>query len=414
MTVSAVASAGLSAVPGAGARAVDPAYGLAFRFTVKIDGLDLGSWQSCSGLKVDFKPAEMKTGGAYIGSRYLPGELVFAKLVLRRAALAKHSQVLQDWLQTQASGWVTSDAPEEHGGTGVITLYDSNDEPTLWWQLEGVRPAAWSGPDLDANTSKVALETLELVHGGFVVGTGPPPQAPPSDAVAPAALTLEGPGGSVPFGFPPTEIVLQMSQMRQGLVQQGSPVTTGGQAAASQGQTLEANTNRPNHTTYKINNLVLHGTDTKPHADLMTAWATRPEGAPRGSDTLPPLTFTWGAEFNAVPVRLQALTVTYTRFSAQGKPVRAKVALTLEVRTTEQSAGAPGAHQGARNPSSGGVPGRAAHVVLQGDSLPAIAQVTYADAGHWRDIASANDVDDPLRVRPGTSLLLPAPQEVAR
>jgi phage tail-like protein len=36
------------------------------------------------------------------------------------------------------------------------------------WSLRGVHPASWTGPTLDAGSTKVAIEVLELVHEGFI------------------------------------------------------------------------------------------------------------------------------------------------------------------------------------------------------------------------------------------------------
>ena len=47
-------------------------------------------------------------------------------------------------------------------------------------------------------------------------------------------------------------------------------------------------------------------------------------------------------------------------------------------------------------------------VVRRGQMLTHIAALEYGDPRHWRVIAEANDIDDPLAVSPGTRLLLPA------
>jgi nucleoid-associated protein YgaU len=52
------------------------------------------------------------------------------------------------------------------------------------------------------------------------------------------------------------------------------------------------------------------------------------------------------------------------------------------------------------------------HTVVAGDSLPSIAYREYGDPEIWRVVAEANDIDDPLRLRAGTTLLLPAAEEV--
>jgi LysM repeat protein len=97
-------------------------------------------------------------------------------------------------------------------------------------------------------------------------------------------------------------------------------------------------------------------------------------------------------------VILKKVEVAYTRFNADGDPVRAKVNLTLELHEKPPEP---------QNPTSHSPEGGRVHVTSAGDSLPRIAQSTYADPSAWRDIASANGIDDPLRVRNGRSLFLP-------
>jgi phage tail-like protein len=39
------------------------------------------------------------------------------------------------------------------------------------WKLDRVIPVRWSGPSLNPDTPKVAMETVELAHHGFLPGT---------------------------------------------------------------------------------------------------------------------------------------------------------------------------------------------------------------------------------------------------
>jgi nucleoid-associated protein YgaU len=70
----------------------------------------------------------------------------------------------------------------------------------------------------------------------------------------------------------------------------------------------------------------------------------------------------------------------------------------------------PGAPK--QNPTSGALAVRRSHVVIAGDSLASVAYAEYGDASMWRLLANFNDIDDPLRVPQGTTLLLPAPDEL--
>lgn len=97
--------------------------------------------------------------------------------------------------------------------------------------------------------------------------------------------------------------------------------------------------------------------------------------------------------------------VTYTLFTPGGNPVRATAQVQLEELTPEF----PG-----QNPTSGSDRARTTHRLVEGDTLPGLAFREYGDAGRWRDIAAVNGIDDPLRIRPGLSLLLPNAEDLDR
>ena len=46
-------------------------------------------------------------------------------------------------------------------------------------------------------------------------------------------------------------------------------------------------------------------------------------------------------------------------------------------------------------------------VVRRGDTLSGIAGQVFRDPSRWREIARANDVVDPRRIRPGDALRIP-------
>ncbi len=116
---------------------------------------------------------------------------------------------------------------------------------------------------------------------------------------------------------------------------------------------------------------------------------------------LPVLKFIWGPALTYL-VTLTQVTINYTRFGQQGLPVRATVDLTMNLKATTLKP---------TNPSSGGVPGRRTHTLTGAETLPELATRTYGRPDRWREIAAANGFGDPLRVRPGTVVYLPAAQE---
>ncbi|MGC9670030.1 peptidase M23 [Planosporangium sp. 12N6] len=114
--------------------------------------------------------------------------------------------------------------------------------------------------------------------------------------------------------------------------------------------------------------------------------------------------FAWG-QFRTVSfyAYVSQVNASYTLFEANGTPLRATCSLTL----TEISGSTPG-----QNPTSGSRSANRVHRVVDGDCLELLAHREYGDPTMWRVIAEANDIDDPMRLRPGTELLLPAADEL--
>ena len=48
------------------------------------------------------------------------------------------------------------------------------------------------------------------------------------------------------------------------------------------------------------------------------------------------------------------------------------------------------------------------HITLQGDTLSGLAAAYLGDAALWRDIAQANNIDDPFNLLVGLPLVIPA------
>jgi hypothetical protein len=112
----------------------------------------------------------------------------------------------------------------------------------------------------------------------------------------------------------------------------------------------------------------------------------------------PPIVrFVWDKEiFKGV---LESLNVTYTLFTPQGVPLRAKLSVTLkeyrpvEIQVKERPRNSPDVEKN--------------WVVRRGDTLSGIAAAVYRDPGLWREIARANGIADPRTLAPGRVLLVP-------
>jgi len=150
-----------------------PPYGLAMRFRVTVDGLDLGSWSACKGLTVELKVIKVDSGGDYSTQRILPDHVEYSNITLQRAVHPTDSKTVKAWLEEKVTQWMNWSGSGDiyPGGTATITLYGAQGTKVMEWDLTGVYPVSWSGPELEANKKDVAIETLELAHQGFLTRT---------------------------------------------------------------------------------------------------------------------------------------------------------------------------------------------------------------------------------------------------
>ncbi len=119
----------------------------------------------------------------------------------------------------------------------------------------------------------------------------------------------------------------------------------------------------------------------------------------------PPLVLLkWGTT-RSFPGYVTSVSAKYTLFASDGTPIRATCSVAIEEM--------PGV-TAKQNPTSGAVAARRLHTLVVGDTLASVAFRQYGDPAMWRPLAAFNGIDDPLRVRPGTTLLVPAVEELAR
>jgi phage tail-like protein len=136
------------------------AHGMSHRFAVTAGAHDLGSWSKVAGLSVKWDVAEYRRGNSDQVVRFaaIPR---YEQVKLSRAADAAGTAAVQTWLaDVQARGGV----PEE----GAVEMSTSGGIPVAVWNLREMFPVGWQISEFDATSSKVAVETLTIVHGGFL------------------------------------------------------------------------------------------------------------------------------------------------------------------------------------------------------------------------------------------------------
>lgn len=111
----------------------------------------------------------------------------------------------------------------------------------------------------------------------------------------------------------------------------------------------------------------------------------------------PIVAFSWDTQvFKGV---LESLNIAYVLFSPDGVPLRARLSIALKEYR-------PAAIQYKETPTLSPDFDKS-FVVRRGDTLSGIAAQVYRDPSRWREIARANGIVDPRRLRPGDTLRLP-------
>jgi phage tail-like protein len=135
----------------------DPAVGVCFG--VEIDSKELGAFNSCDGLGVEVVIEQREEGGNNGFVWQLPTRIKYGNVKLSRP-VGRDSAKLTAWLASFATGVARH--------TATITARTNDGEIVASWSLDGVIPVRWSGPQLNLDSPKVATETLELAHHGFL------------------------------------------------------------------------------------------------------------------------------------------------------------------------------------------------------------------------------------------------------
>jgi phage tail-like protein len=384
----------------------DQSWGLTCRFKVSVGNNDLGGWDSCKGLQIDFNLKEVREGGTNDHSYWLPDQIKYDKITLTRAMTKASSKVIQNWLKSYID-----QGQKSKEATAKITLLDARNEEVQSWTLLGVFPLQWQGPSLTAQDSKVAVETLVLVHEGFAAFDIYKDSTGDGQRVKARLTTKDEPKEWVEFTYSPQKITLSRSTNTRNNPNTRKDGFTGSSWGGVTPRMLKGTAILAGTGEYvrdKAELLLLRWLD--PGTSGGAGSTSGPGGGKSGkqnkSATPKKLTFTWG-QWKPIDCTLSQVSVDYQRFDALGNPTRAEVQFTVKEEPSQVA-------DKSTNPTSGGLPGRQAHVVTDGENLQLIAVRNYGQPGAWRAIADVNGIDDPFRLRPGQTVYLPNGNELIR
>ncbi|TDN93067.1 phage tail protein [Microbacterium sp. BK668] len=135
-------------------------WALTVSYEVKLDEAILGAFATCEGLGIEVVLETREEGGNNAYPWQFPTRLKYPNVKLTRPLSADAEKTVQ---------WITGFIDSAKRVNGVITAKNSAGKAVLHWELTDVVPVRWTGPSLNTDSSKVAVETLELAHHGFQV-----------------------------------------------------------------------------------------------------------------------------------------------------------------------------------------------------------------------------------------------------
>jgi len=136
-------------------RTGDPLRG--FRFLLEIDGVTSGGFTRVKGISREVKYESYREGGVNEYEHKLLSQVSHPVVILERGLALDD---LWKWALAAADG-------EVKRKTLRIRLRNEANDAAWAWQIEHALPVKWSASDLDAQSSQVVMESIELVHHGL-------------------------------------------------------------------------------------------------------------------------------------------------------------------------------------------------------------------------------------------------------
>jgi phage tail-like protein len=134
----------------------------AYNFLIEIEGILAGGFSECTGLQVETEVFPYREGGLNEYEHQFAGPTKYPPLILKHGLTQIFG--LWSWHQEITQGLALGQIPRKNG---TIYLLDQKRIPVIWWDFKEAFPVKWTGPELRANASGVAFESIELRHRGL-------------------------------------------------------------------------------------------------------------------------------------------------------------------------------------------------------------------------------------------------------
>lgn len=120
-----------------------------------VTGIALGGFSECTGLDSSLEIEEYKEGGVNDRVHRFPTRFTWPNLTLKRGV--GFGEDLWLWHEEFLKG-------EGKRRNGFVVLANELRVPIKVWSFERALPVKWSGPALNAISSAVAIESIEIAH----------------------------------------------------------------------------------------------------------------------------------------------------------------------------------------------------------------------------------------------------------
>ena len=265
-------------------------------------------------------------------------------------------------------------------------------------------PVRWTGPSLNPDSAKVAMETIELAHHGFLPGRGGQRVNKPIAPADPGHRQAGQAGGGAAPARRQNRVTMQKATLK---LYAAEPAAGGSKTGAELGF-LEFQFNPKEVTIAKTAKwerkpakgsktagppefsgadpckltleMFFDATSTQDGAvvtavEQLFACTVPTEKSQVAKKPAPPLVVLHWGKVRSFAAFVTSVSAKYTLFSADGMPIRAVCSVALEEMPGEPFK---------QNPTSGGYDVRRTHRTISGDSLASIAYAEYGDPTAWR------------------------------
>ena len=138
----------------------DVVYPLAkYKYKVTIDGIGVAGFSEVTGYDASIEATDYREGN------------MVAPTPIKVAGIRKYSNITLKWGVTSNMDmykWMAGsfEGPVDRK-TVAIDLMDDNNKEIATWKIINAWPTKYTGPEFNATSSDVAIESLELAHEGL-------------------------------------------------------------------------------------------------------------------------------------------------------------------------------------------------------------------------------------------------------